>query len=75
MKTLEEILQKYFGCNKPFLKNPKPLGDGFYEFLTTAGGKAYQKLTGLLEDLEALGVIEDAAGSIEVLDSIVRDEY
>ena len=60
-KTLEEILQTYFGCKVPFRK------DG--EF-TTTGIEAYKKLEDLLNDLEGLRVIPSASQAVRVLDEI-----
>jgi len=64
MKTLEEILQEHFGCKKPFKKNEK---------LSASGWDAYGKLTKLIYDLGALGVIEDANEVVESLDYIVEE--
>jgi len=76
MPNLEEILQRYFRCNKPFLKTPKKINGGEdTEYFTRRGGKAYGQLVALIEELEAIGVINDAAGAIEHLDTIVRSEY
>lgn len=60
-KTLEEILQTYFGCKVAFRK------DG--EF-TTTGIEAYKKLEDLLNDLESLRVIPSASQAVRVLDEI-----
>ena len=46
--TLEEILQKYFGCKRPFDKHGE---------LTNAGLKAFQKLETLCGDLQSLGIV------------------
>ena len=63
-KTLEEILQTYFGCKVPFRK------DG--EF-TTTGIEAYKKLEDLLQDLHALGVIPSASDAVRKLDEITHE--
>lgn len=63
-KTLEEILQTYFGCKVPFRK------DG--EF-TTTGIEAYKKLEDLLNDLYALGVIPSASDAVRKLDEITHE--
>jgi hypothetical protein len=63
-RTLEEILQTYFGCKVPFRK------DG--EF-TTTGIKAYKKLEDLLQDLHALGVIPSASDAVRKLDEITHE--
>ncbi len=64
MITLEEILQKHFNCKKPFKKNEK---------LSASGWDAYGKLTKLIYDLGALGVIEDANEVVESLDYITEE--
>ena len=73
--TIEEILQKHFGCKKPFLKKPKPYTDDDcgtrYEFMTQHGNRAYSKLVSLIYDLGDLGVGIDANHIIETLDNIV----
>jgi len=75
MRTLDEILQEYFGCKgKAFLKTPRKINEDSYEYFTKSGAKAYEKLCFLLDDLQNLGVIEDAEDIVEQLDSIVRDE-
>ena len=80
---LEDILQKYFGCKKPFLKKKRICGYYIgndtrvpdYEYLTRAGGKAYGKLTSLLYDLEKmLGADFDTNRWIALLDEIVDME-
>jgi hypothetical protein len=63
-RTLEEILQTYFGCKVPFRK------DG--EF-TTTGIEAYKKLEDLLQDLHALGVIPSASDAVRKLDEITHE--
>lgn len=60
-KTLEEILQTYFGCKVPFRKNGE---------FTTSGEKAYEKLANLLDDLQDLKVIKSSASCMKVLDEI-----
>jgi hypothetical protein len=64
MKTLEEILQEYFNCKKPFKKNEK---------LSESGWKAYGKLTKLIHDLGTLGVIKSADNVVESLDYITEE--
>lgn len=59
-KTLEEVLQDYFGCKKVFTKTGE---------LTVAGNKAYNKLIELMYDLQSLGLpigerIDDELDSI-----------
>lgn len=74
--TLEEILQQYFHCSKPFLKNPRKTHDGEHtEYFTRRGGKAYDQLVALIGDLGALGVLRNNPESIiNQLDTIVRGE-
>jgi len=76
-KTLEEILQQYFRCSKPFLKNPRKMDGGEYtEYFTRRGGKAYEQLVALIKDLGVLGVLRDnPEGIIDQLDVIVHGEY
>ena len=64
-RTLEEILQTYFGCKVPFRK------DG--EF-TTTGIEAYKKLEELLNDLEGIGVIPSASNAVRILDEITHEQ-
>lgn len=60
-RTLEEILQTYFGCKVPFRKNGE---------FTTSGAAAYAKLEKLLDDLQGLEVIKSSASCMKVLDEI-----
>ena len=75
-KTLEEILQQYFRCSKPFLKNPRKTHGGEYtEYFTRRGGMAYDQLVTLIDDLGVLGVLRDNPEDIiDQLDVIVRGE-
>ena len=61
MTTLEEIYQKYFGCDVPFNKHGR---------LTKSGAEAQKKLLSLLQDLETIKVIGDARLSIVEIDEI-----
>lgn len=74
--TLEDILQRYFRCSKPFLKKPRKTHGGEYtEYFTRRGGKAYEELVALIGDLGMLGVLRDnPEGIINQLDTIVRGE-
>lgn len=75
MTTLEEILQQFFHCKKPFLKTPKKIDGGEYtEYFTRSGAKAYEKLTVLLEKLEGIGVIKNAGLAIEEINNIVQQD-
>lgn len=62
MKTIEQILQVYYGCSVPFRL------DGS---LTSTGEDAYHKLCNLLNDLGNIGIIHDAPESISKLDAII----
>ena len=78
-EKLAKMLQKYFGCKRPFLKNPQvlcswPNGDADYEYLAHGGGAAYGKLTSLISDIgEIVGDNYTADMWIDALDSIVVD--
>ena len=76
--TVEEILQKHFGCKKPFLKRPRSYTDDEcgtrYEYMTRHGHRSYSKLVELIYDLENLGVGIDATHTIETLDNIVSEK-
>jgi hypothetical protein len=62
MLTLEEILQKHFGCKKPFYISGKP---------TPEGSKAYGELIGLLYNIGKLTESESEINDIvESLDYI-----
>lgn len=61
MVTLEEIYQKYFGCDVPFEKTGR---------LTKSGSIAHEKLLSLIKDLESLGVYADGRLTICQLDEI-----
>ena len=61
MTTLEEIYQKYFGCDVPFNKHGR---------LTKSGAEAQEKLFSLLQDLETIKVIDDARLSMVQTDEI-----
>ena len=83
--TLEEILQKSFGCKKVFPKKKKLTGynsegitpEPCYEYLTKSGGIAYDKLVDLLYGLgDIFGKGFNADHWIDELDKIVdSDEY
>ena len=64
-RTLEEVLQHFFGCKKPFAKN----GD-----FTAQGSKAYGKLVELLYNVGILAET-DMNDIIESLDYIVTEKY
>jgi len=77
---LESLLIKHFGIKKAFLKRKRLVGYLFdepvYEHWTSQGGKAYEKLTRLLYDLdELLGEDFDANSWVETLDNIANEEY
>ena len=79
MKSLEQILQENFNCEKPFLKDFKVNEDGSREPFTKKGAEAYSKLIDTLYSLdEILGmkeysnILEDI---VETLDNIADDYY
>ena len=81
MKSLEEILQEYFGLTGPAFPDCKPQRDECGDWdqktlLTEDGWKAYIKLTNLVEDLGNLGVMAttDAQEAIENLDEILTSK-
>lgn len=57
--TLEEILQQHFNCKRPFNK------DGS---LTKQGDTAVNNLITLLEQLQAIGVINGAWNARRIID-------
>lgn len=79
-KTLEEILQKDFGCKKPFRKNPKVTsvqvdGTKEYDYLTKKGNEAYAKLVDVIYALYNIGVLNESPNRIiDKLDEIVDRE-
>jgi hypothetical protein len=82
MLALDEILTKYFGVKKPFLKKRRVCGywsgnppEPDYEYFTSVGGKAYGKLINLLYDLEPLiGKSFNSNHFVETLDQIVAED-
>lgn len=64
-RTLEEILQHFFGCKKPFRT------DGAF---TCKGSIAYGKLTELLYNIGNLTEI-DMNDIVETLDNITDNEF
>lgn len=71
--TLEQILQKYFKCKKPFLANP------YYDnkeltpvTMTQHGYRVYGELIGLLYDISSVTGI-DVNDIVDELDSIVSE--
>lgn len=78
--SLEEILQKHYDCKNPFLFPPKKIredrdGTERYEYFTTEGSEAYDKLVELIYDLETLDVGINANDVVETLDNIVSGAY
>lgn len=65
MMTLEEILQKYFNCVKPFQKN----GD-----FTIKGSKSYEELITLLYEIGKL-TNSPMEHIVKKLDEITNDNY
>ena len=78
---LAEILEHYFGCEKPFLKKPKPLeyyGKEVisYEYFTVKGAKAYGELIDLIYHLRNIGALTDkeADSIVDTLDMIASNK-
>ena len=68
MKPLEQLLQEHFGVKRVFRKK-----DG--EF-TSAGARAYKKLTEILYDVaELTNSIDEVNDIIETLDEITNENY
>lgn len=61
---LGDILQKYFGCQKPYKKNGT---------LSKDGERAYAKLVNLLSDIDELIDI-DFSNKIDELDSLATSD-
>lgn len=79
MKSLEQILQDNFNCEKPFLKDFKVNEDGSREPFTKKGAEAYSKLIDTLYSLDGIlgmdeysDILEDI---VETLDNIADDYY
>lgn len=68
--SLEEILQTYFGCKKPFLNNRRVTDDGEVISMTKSGYKAYDRLVSLIYALDSLDVGIESNEVIENLDNI-----
>lgn len=62
---LEEILQEYFGCKRPFDKGGR---------LTKHGDIAVQRLINLLHDLNAIGVINGSWNAEKRIDDIIDND-
>lgn len=75
--NLEEILQKWFHCKKPFLAHPHLLNkNGDKEYFTKKGGEAYSQLVDLLYAIGSLTETSDVMCDIvEILDDIVRIDF
>lgn len=75
---LGDILGRYFGCKKPFLKTPKAVhteyGITSYEYFTARGLKAYEELLDLVYYLRDLGVVS-AKECDSIVDSIDMIAY
>ncbi len=64
-RTLEEILQHFFGCKKPFCKDGE---------MTQTGVRAYARLTELLYNISHLTEI-DVNDIVETLDNIIDNKF
>lgn len=62
---LEQILQEYFGCKRPFDKGGK---------LTKHGDLAVQRLISLLHALNAIGVINGSWNAEKRIDDIIDND-
>ena len=62
---LEQILQEYFGCKRPFDKDGR---------LTKHGCLAVQRLISLLHDLNAIGVINGSWNAENRIDDIIDND-
>lgn len=74
MKTLEELLQAYFDCEKPFIGSPDC--DNEEECViafTEEGLEAYDKLIQLVYDIHALVGSGEANKMVDMIDSITRE--
>lgn len=65
-RTLEEILQHFFNCKKPFNNNGE---------FTKSGSKAYGKLIELIYNVGNLCDVDVNNDIVEKLDNICDDEY
>ena len=72
-ESIENILQKYFNCKKPFLKNPYYDEQELYPItMTKNGSKNYGKLISLLYSIGNITQI-DVNNIVDELDSIVSE--
>jgi len=63
--TLEQILQEYFGCKRPFDKDGR---------LTKHGDIAVQRLISLLHTLNAIGIINGSWNAEKRIDDIIDND-
>lgn len=74
MKTLEELLQEYFGCEKPFIGSTDcDNGEECVIAFTEEGLEAYDKLIQLVYDIHALVGSGEANKMVDMIDSITRE--
>ena len=72
-ESIENILQKYFNCKKPFLKNPYyDEQELFSVTMTKNGSKNYGKLISLLYSIGNITQI-NVNNIVDKLDSIVSE--
>lgn len=69
---VENILQKYFKCKKPFLNNPYRNDDGYSVTMTKSGYDKYGELISLLYDVGKITGI-DVNDIVEELDDIISE--
>lgn len=75
MKRLEEILQEYFDCEKPFIGNPDcdDETDCVVDF-TEEGSEAYDRLIQFVYDIHELTGL-NSEEMVKELDSIASGSY
>lgn len=76
MRTLEEILQEYFDCEKPFIgvQNTPNDADCVGDCFTKEGSEAYDRLIQLVYDIHKLTGI-DSEEMVKGLDAIASGAY
>jgi len=80
--TIKNILGRYFGCKKVFLKQPRLIGqmsesgEKEYEYMTANGARAYEKLVDLVQEMGVLLNARDTATRwVRELDRITNEGY
>lgn len=70
MKTLEDILQEYFGCEKPFHSPSRDDKAECTTGFTKEGLKSYDKLVQFVYDIHALTSRQGADEMVDTLDAL-----